>query len=110
MEENGGSKFLYFLTGMGIGALVGILFAPQAGEKTRELIAERAEEGRDYLSRRGRELRDEASGYVDRGKSAASSYVERGKDAVAHQREQIASAIEAGKQAYRAESAPKSGE
>ena len=93
MEDNNGSKFLYFLTGLGIGALVGILFAPQAGEKTRELIAGRAEEGRDYLTRKGREVRDQASSYVDRG-----------KEAVAQQRDQLASAIEAGKQAYRTES------
>ena len=109
MEDNG-SKFLYFLTGLGIGALVGILFAPQSGDKTRELIAGRAEEGRDYLNRRSRELRDQASGYVDRSRETASAYVERGKDAVSQQREQIASAIEAGKQAYRAEAAPKAGE
>ena len=97
MEDNGGTKFLYFLTGLGIGALIGILFAPQAGEKTRELIAERAEEGRDFLLRKGREVRDQASSYVDRGKEALS-----------HQRDQLSSAIEAGKQAYRAESGSRS--
>ena len=41
MEDNGGARFVYFLMGLGIGALVGILFAPQAGEQTRELIAGR---------------------------------------------------------------------
>jgi len=97
VEDNGGTKFLYFLTGLGIGALIGILFAPQAGEKTRELIAERAEEGRDFLLRKGREVRDQASSYVDRGKEALS-----------HQRDQLSSAIEAGKQAYRAESGSRS--
>ena len=96
MEENGGSKFVYFLAGMGIGALIGVLFAPQAGEQTRELIAGKADEGRDYLTRRGREFREQAS-----------SYVERGKDVLAQQREQVAAAIDAGKQAYRAESHPK---
>jgi gas vesicle protein len=110
MEDNNGSKFLYFLTGMGIGAMIGILFAPQAGEKTRELIAGRAEEGRDYLTQKGRAVREQTSSYVERGKETAGSYVERGKEAVAHQREQLASAIEAGKQAYRSESGPRDGE
>ena len=96
MENNGGSKFIYFLAGLGIGALVGILFAPQAGEQTRELISEKAEEGRDYLLRKGREFRDQTSSIVDRG-----------KETFAHQREQISAAIDAGKQAYRAESNPK---
>ena len=96
MEDNGGARFVYFLMGLGIGALVGILFAPQAGEKTRELIADKADEGRDYLRRRGREVRDQASTFVDRG-----------KEVLGQQREQLAAAIEAGKQAYRAESQPK---
>ena len=42
MEDNGGSKFVYFVMGLGIGALIGVLFAPQAGEQTRELIADKA--------------------------------------------------------------------
>ena len=97
MEDNGGAKFLYFLAGLGIGAVVGILFAPQSGQQTRDMIADRAEESRDYLLRRGRDLREQATGYV-----------EKGKEAVAHQREHLTAAIEAGKQAYRAEAQPKS--
>ena len=96
MEDNDGAKFVYFLMGLGIGALVGILFAPQAGEQTRELIAGKADEGRDYLLRKGREVRDQTSSFVDRG-----------KEVLGQQREQLAAAIEAGKQAYRAESQPK---
>ena len=96
MEDNGGAKFLYFLAGLGIGAVVGILFAPQSGQQTRDMIADRAEESRDYLLRRGRDLREQATGYV-----------EKGKEAVAHQREHLTAAIEAGKQAYRAESQSK---
>lgn len=96
MEDNSGPKFVYFLMGLGIGALIGILFAPQSGEQTRELIADRADEGRDYLLRKGREVRDQASSFADRG-----------KEVLAQQRDQLAAAVEAGKQAYRVESQPK---
>ena len=96
MEDNGGTKFVYFLMGLGIGALVGILFAPQSGEQTRELLADKADEGREYLLRKGRETREQASSFVDRG-----------KEVLGQQRDQLAAAIEAGKQAYRAESQPK---
>jgi gas vesicle protein len=96
-HDNSGAKFLYFLTGVSIGTLLGILFAPQSGRETREYIAGRAEEGRDYLSKKSREYRDQA---VD--------YVERGKGAISQQREHLAAAIEAGKQAYRTESQAKS--
>lgn len=95
-ENNGGAKFIYFLTGLGIGALIGILFAPQSGEKTREYLGERAEEGRDFLSKKGRQMREQAA-----------EYVERGKGVLSQQREHLAAAVEAGKQAYRAESQSK---
>jgi gas vesicle protein len=93
MENNEGSKFIYFLTGLGVGALIGVLFAPQSGEQTRDLIADKASESREYLLRRSRELREQASGLVDRG-----------KEVLTEQRDQLAAAVEAGKQAYRAES------
>ena len=96
MEDNGNAKFIYFLMGLGIGSLIGILLAPQSGERTREILTERAEEGREYLLRKGREVREQAS-----------SLVERGKETVAQQRDQLSAAIDAGKQAYRAESNPK---
>ena len=95
-HDNSGAKFLYFLTGLSIGALVGILFAPQSGEETREFLTGRAEEGREYLSKKGRQYRDQAS-----------EYVERGKGVISQQREHLTAAIDAGKQAYRAESQAK---
>jgi gas vesicle protein len=96
MDDNDGSRFFYFLTGLGMGALIGVLFAPQSGERTRELIADKAEEGREFLLSKSRELRNQAA-----------DYVERGKEVLAEQREQLAAAVEAGKQAYRAESQSK---
>lgn len=96
MEDTGGMKFVYFLVGLGFGALLGVLFAPQSGEETRKLISDRAEGGRDYLLRKSRQVREQTADYIDRG-----------KEAVAKQREQVAAAIEAGKQAYRAESESK---
>jgi gas vesicle protein len=95
-EDNGGARFLYFLTGLSIGTLVGILFAPQSGKETREFISGRAEEGREYLSKKGREYREQAT-----------DFVERGRGVVAQQREHLSAAIDAGKQAYRAESQSK---
>jgi gas vesicle protein len=95
-ENNSGSKFIYFLAGVGIGAVVGILFAPQSGRETRELIAGRAEESKEFLVRKGREIREQAN-----------EYVERSKGVLSQQREHLAAAIEAGKQAYRVESQAK---
>ncbi len=85
----------YFLLGMGVGLAVGLLVAPKSGEETRALLKGRAEEGRDYMKRKSSEIRE-----------TATDFVERGKDAVLRQREQVLAAVEAGRQAYRAETEP----
>src|ERR1051326_3344353 len=92
MENKGGAKFLCFLTGMSIGALVGLLYAPNSGKRTRELIADNAGESREYLIRKGREMRGQAADSVERGKAV-----------LAGQRDHLVAAVAAAKQAYRAE-------
>lgn len=92
MAGNGGSKFGYFLVGIGIGAAIGLLFAPRSGEETREYIRERYEEGRDEAKRRVHDLRERAE-----------DYTEKGKEFVGRQRESLEAAVQAGKQAYREE-------
>jgi gas vesicle protein len=97
MENNDSSKFVYFLTGVSIGAVLGILFAPQSGAETREMIADRASESREYLLRKSRELREQADGLLDRG-----------REMVTDQRDHLMAAVEAGKAAYRSESQTRS--
>ena len=83
-------SFMWFLAGLGFGALLGVLYAPRSGRETREAIMDSAQEGREYIKRRGREARDSVAELVDDG-----------KDLINQQKEQFASAIEAGRQAYR---------
>jgi len=83
-------RLSYFFLGLGVGVAIGILFAPKAGEETREYLKSKADEGKDFVKRRSEELRDSATGLFDRSKSA-----------VARQKEQLAAAVDAGKQAYR---------
>jgi len=94
MSDNTGSKVSYFLVGLGVGTLLGILFAPKSGEETREYLRDKAEEGREYAQRRARELRERAD-----------ELVERGKDTVRQQKETVTSAIDAGRAAYEREKA-----
>jgi gas vesicle protein len=89
MAEGNGNNALWFLAGLGIGAIAGILYAPRSGEETRETIRSRAEEGRDYMRERGRQAREQASAWADRG-----------RDLLNQQKEQFRAAYEAGKQAY----------
>lgn len=92
MADGTGSKVSYFMVGLGIGALVGILFAPKSGEETRDYLSQRAEEGREYAQRKARELRERAEDLVERGKQVASK-----------QKESISAAVDAGRDAYQRE-------
>ena len=87
MDKNG---FSSFLLGLGVGIGIGMLFAPKSGADTRQLIKDKTGEGADYLKQRGTELRD-----------SASDLMAKGKEALNRQKDTIADAMEAGKQAYR---------
>jgi len=89
MSEQNGSSFVWFLAGLGLGALAGVLYAPRSGSETREELRARAEQGRDYVRSRARETRDQASEWVDKG-----------RDVLNQQKDQFRAAYEAGRQAY----------
>jgi gas vesicle protein len=102
-EGNGGDKLLYFVAGAGIGAVLGLLFAPKSGRETREMIARGANEGRDFLTSKVTEGKQ----YIEDSKRKVTddftSFLDRSKEAVQRQKEQLTAAFEAGKQAYREE-------
>lgn len=89
MAGNGSWKLSYFLIGVGLGAAVGVLFAPRSGRETRERLRQRAEEGKRILTEKADELR-----------GRAESYIEKGRESVGRQLDTLSAAIEAGKQAY----------
>jgi gas vesicle protein len=85
-----GTKITFFVAGVGIGAAVALLFAPQSGEETRKQIAAKTQEGKDYVTAKGREMRKHAEDLVDQG-----------KDLVNKQKARLADVLESGKQAAR---------
>jgi len=54
-EDNKVQGLAWFLAGLGVGALVGILYAPKSGRETREDLATGAREGTEYLRARTRQ-------------------------------------------------------
>jgi gas vesicle protein len=94
---------MYFLIGGFVGASVALLFAPKSGEETRRYLEGKYKEGADTLNRRVTEGRQ----YVEDVKQGLSSKVgetiETGKETVARQKDQLTSAIEAGRKAYQDE-------
>jgi gas vesicle protein len=55
-NESMSRKFGYLMVGLGLGLLIGILFAPKAGEETRDLIAEKTRDGAQWITNRSNEL------------------------------------------------------
>ena len=90
MSDDRNGSIGWFLAGLGLGAIVGLLYAPKSGRETREELLDRLEDGRDYVKKRGEDARDRATEWVDKG-----------KEAVGRHKESISSAIDAGRQAYR---------
>ena len=93
MADNVGSKVSFFLVGLGVGALMGVLFAPKSGEDTRDYLAKRADDGREFAQKKARELRERADDLIEKSKEVAS-----------RKRDSISAAVEAGRDAFLRES------
>ena len=97
-DSDGSNSFLWFLAGLGFGAIAGILYAPRSGSETREALRSRAEEGREYVRERTRQAREQATGWA-----------ERGREVLNQQKEQFRAAYDAGRQAYQDATRPEGG-
>jgi gas vesicle protein len=97
-DRDNSNSFLWFLAGLGFGALMGVLYAPRSGRETRDALKNTAQEGGEYIKTRGREAKETVSQWVDRS-----------KDVVGQQKEKISAAIDATRQAYREASEGKKG-
>jgi gas vesicle protein len=80
MASNGssaGGVFVAFLLGAATGAAVALLFAPASGEETRRKLGDKAREGRERAETFAREGRD----FVTRQRDNLASAIERGREA-----------------------------
>jgi gas vesicle protein len=102
-DNDNASNFGALLVGLGVGLAVGFLLAPQSGEETREIIADRAKEG----MARATEVIEELKMQVEVGLANAGEAVqrvrERVEDTVADAREKLQEAVREGQDAYRTE-------
>jgi gas vesicle protein len=89
MADKDSNSFLWFLAGLGVGAVAGILYAPRSGDEIREAILSKAQEGGEKARQQARKAKEQASEWVDRG-----------GDVINEQKERFRSAYEAGRQAY----------
>ena len=118
-EETQGGGFGWFVLGLGLGAAVGLLYAPKAGSEMRDDLLEQARGSGEYIKQKSRvaadqvnNLVDAGSEYVDRGKQVVErgrsqweDVVGRGRKVVSEQAGKVSAAVDAGKNAYQATTA-----
>ena len=103
-NESGSSSFGWFLAGLGIGALVGVLYAPKSGAETRDELVANALEAREKANQLYAQGKDQATQYAQQGREALNQAVAQGKGAVTQAvqtgKEQAADYVDKGKDYY----------
>ena len=124
-DSSATDKLTFLLIGAGIGATLALLFAPKKGSELRGDIADYTKKGMDAANEGARKLGERAGEYYETGRAQAveaygtarekvgevygtarekiSHSAEAVTDVASRQKDQIAAAIEAGKQAYNEE-------
>ncbi len=76
MAEHNSSGLLWFVAGAAVGAAIALLYAPQSGAETRQLIGKKTEEGREALADSGREILHRGRELLDKGRQIADEAAE----------------------------------
>ncbi len=107
MADESSSGLGWFLAGLGIGALIGVLYAPKSGRETRDDLASQARDAKEKANQYVEQGKGQINDYVDKGRdyyekgrTQWSQYVDKGKDFLQEQQGKVAGAVNAGKQAY----------
>jgi gas vesicle protein len=82
-KDNTGSFMVAFVMGALTGAAVALLFAPASGEETREYLGQKAREGKA----KAREAMDQGREYYNSQRDNLATAVERGREAFNQARE-----------------------
>jgi len=82
MPDHRKSKKVWFVAGLGLGALAGILCAPKSGRETRNAIVAGVDHGLERLTAYGRDARKRVSNVVVSGKKLLTRNKEQANAAI----------------------------
>ena len=74
-NDNGASGLGWFLAGLGVGALVGVLYAPKAGKETRDDLMAGAMDAKERAAVLAQQGRERAAQLTEQGKKDRKSVV-----------------------------------
>jgi gas vesicle protein len=86
-DSNFGKYLTAFIGGAAVGAALGILFAPDKGEKTRKKIVKKTKDLKDAACEKLENLIESAEEIVDELKENASNYMQRNEEIFEEARE-----------------------
>ena len=75
------SMFGFLVAGLGIGAIAGLLLAPQSGEATRDWISSNCKDGADTVKGKVEETGQRLGDMLGRGQQQVSEAVDAGREA-----------------------------
>ncbi|MBC7292690.1 MAG: YtxH domain-containing protein [Thermoleophilia bacterium] len=67
----------FFFVGVGVGAAIALLYAPQSGVRTRRQIRRAAEDAQSYLEELGEELIERGRELIERARQTTSESVKQ---------------------------------
>jgi gas vesicle protein len=70
-----------FLAGVAVGAVAGLMLAPQSGEDTQEILAGKLKGGLNQVTSTGKKLRAQVNDVAHRGKESIAEAIDAGKEA-----------------------------
>jgi gas vesicle protein len=80
-RKHRGARLTYLVAGVGIGALAGLLLAPQSGEETREWFAAKYNDGIDSVNAKVKQTGQRVAELIGRGQHQVREAVDKGRDA-----------------------------
>jgi gas vesicle protein len=84
-DDNLANNIGWFVAGAVVGMTAAIILAPQSGKKTRQIIADKAQQGKEAVAETGKEAYDRSKEMIDKGRQLvedAADLFDRGRKLV----------------------------
>ena len=75
------SRLVWLIAGVGIGAVAGILLAPQSGEDTRDWISTKCKSGMQNMNSKAKQTSQSVGGWIGQSQQQVSEAVSAGREA-----------------------------